>query len=279
MKSNKDITMLVCCHKKDYFRSGDGFRPVHVGKARSSVDLGIEGDDTGDNISIKNSNYCELTAHYWYWKNGKKTNYVGLSHYRRYFDFDIKLPYGINFKSITSPEAIATPPQLPDDIDRIFEKYDIVLAKRKIYPFSLKIDYWICHIIEDYGILRNVIKERSPEILSSFDEVMNHQNQLSPCNMFLTTWNVFDEYSRWLFDILFEVERRVKISEYPNQARIFGFMAERLLNVYCHYKKLRIKYVPLVMVNDTPSEQPSSLSALRNQFVYMLQDIKHVFRK
>lgn len=279
MKNNEDITMLVCCHKKDYFRSGDGFMPIHVGKAISTVDLGIEGDNTGDNISIKNPNYCELTAHYWYWKNGKKTRYVGLSHYRRYFDFRLKLAYGIRFKDVTSDMAIADPPKLPVNTNRIFEKYDIILAKRKIYPFSLKIDYWICHIAEDYDVLRNVIKDKSPEMLFSFDAVMEHNNKMSPCNMFLTTWNVFDEYSKWLFDILFEVERRVRISENPVQARVFGFMAERLLNVYCHYKKFRIKYVPFIMVNDNPIEKQSTLRALRDQFIYMLQDINYIFKK
>lgn len=63
--------------------SDDIYLPVHVGK-KGKTDLGYQGDDTGDNISDKNTNYCELTGLYWAWKN-LKADYKGLSHYRRHF--------------------------------------------------------------------------------------------------------------------------------------------------------------------------------------------------
>lgn len=33
--------------------------------------MGYIGDNTGDNISLRNPNYCELTGLYWAWKNLK----------------------------------------------------------------------------------------------------------------------------------------------------------------------------------------------------------------
>ena len=65
--------------------------------------------------------------------------------------------------------------------------------------------------------------------------------------MFLTRCDLFAEYSEWLFDILFEVERRVPPAADPVQGRIYGYMSERLINVFCACHKLRVKYVPLVM--------------------------------
>ena len=63
------------------------YLPIQVGKAISNTDLGVQGDNTGDNISEKNQSYCELTGIYWAWKNLKNVDYIGLCHYRRYFDF------------------------------------------------------------------------------------------------------------------------------------------------------------------------------------------------
>lgn len=43
----------------------------------------------------------------------------------------------------------------------------------------------------------------------------------------------FDAYCAWLFDILFELEKWLDISQYsPNDARVFGFVSERLLDVW-----------------------------------------------
>ena len=72
--------------------------------------------------------------------------------------------------------------------------------------------------------------------------------------MFITHWNHFDEYSKWLFDILFEVERRVPPIDDPIQSRIYGYMSERLINVFCEHIKLKIKQIPLIMPLDNSTE-------------------------
>lgn len=246
----QDVTVLVCCHKKDYWHDGPGFLPIQVGNAVSNIDLEIQGDNIGDNISSKNSNYCELTAHYWYWKNGQKTKYIGLCHYRRYFNFEISLPFGRSFKNVRENQIKANPPVLPD-LDSVFKDCDIVLAKPYNTPFSLETEYKVAHIANDLQILRDVIAEKDSACLPVFDQLMRHNNKLSAYNMFIAKNSIFEEYSEWLFNILFEVERRVKISAYTDQARIFGYMSERLLNIFVRYRKLRVRQIPVEKIDET----------------------------
>lgn len=65
--------------------------------------------------------------------------------------------------------------------------------------------------------------------------------------MFVMKKELFDEYCAWLFDILFELEKRIDISRYDAyQARVFGFLGERLFNVWLEKKKLKIKEIEVV---------------------------------
>ncbi len=51
----------------------------------------MRGDDSGENISEKNPQYCELTPQYWAWKN-ENFDFAGFFHYRRYLSFDRVYP-------------------------------------------------------------------------------------------------------------------------------------------------------------------------------------------
>ena len=69
----KNITMYMVTHKSVDFVPEDR-TPIFVGKGNNSDNY--ISDNTGENISDKNSNYCELTALYWIWKNDKKSEYI-----------------------------------------------------------------------------------------------------------------------------------------------------------------------------------------------------------
>ena len=102
-----DTRIYVMTHKEYVKPEDDMYISLHVGKALGN-DFGDVGDDTGDNISEKNRNYCELTGMYWLWKN-VKCDIVGICHYRRYFVVDedfIKKDY---IESVLSEYDIIVP--------------------------------------------------------------------------------------------------------------------------------------------------------------------------
>ena len=78
-----DIKILVATHKPYWMPEDKVYVPIHMG-SEGKTDIGFIGDNTGENISNKNANYCELTGLYWAWKN-LQADYIGLCHYRRYF--------------------------------------------------------------------------------------------------------------------------------------------------------------------------------------------------
>ena len=240
--------IIVCTHKVADMPEHEYFFPIEAGAALHTQQMPYTPDNTGENISAKNQHYCELTAHYWAWKNLKgEADIIGLNHYRRYFDFERKWKRFSPDRSFTSLDSLLKKPYRFPDLEKILNDYDIILPNARNYPFCVATQYAAWHIVDDWRILKEVIKDLSPEYIPAFEETMEHRNYYSGYNMFITKWLLFDEYSEWLFKILFEVEKRCKLSEYPVQSRIFGYMSERLINVFCEYKKLRIKRVPIIM--------------------------------
>ena len=68
--------------------------------------------------------------------------------------------------------------------------------------------------------------------------------------MFISSKKIFDDYYNWLFDILFELESKIDISNYDDyNKRIFGFLSERLFNVWVKYQDLKLKEVPVYNVD------------------------------
>lgn len=236
------IKILSCFHKEGYYPKSVNFLPIQVGSSIAGIDLGIQKDSVGDNISDKNPNYCELTALYWAWKNLKDVDYVGFCHYRRYFNFHArfsKKTLKLEFDPNLVEEQIAVD-------SRFIEKYDIVLPSQSKSMTSMRVNYCYAHIKEDFDILEEVIKEKYPSYYSTFLKVADKQRHFSFFNMFIAKDEIFCEYCEWLFGILFEVEKRIKYSPYPYQQRVFGFMGERLLNVFISHKRYKVGFRPVV---------------------------------
>jgi len=261
---NSNIKIIVCCHKPDVWKSDDIYMPIHVGKEISKVDLGIQGDNTGINISNKNKSYCELTGLYWAWKNLKGLDYIGLCHYRRYFNFHERGTAFCDYK-IVSPKDFDNLNLTLPIIEKAFTKYDVILAKPQVYPVDLFTGYCISHVREDVYTFKNIIKTKYPEYENAFKERIFKSNKLSHYNMFIMKWDYFDQYCTWLFSILDEAEKIINIEHYSDeQSRIWGYMGERLLLLFVHQNKMRVKYYPIYWITENIEEQ-SLLNKLQRQ--------------
>lgn len=220
----KKIEIFVATHKKFEQKLPNNYVKLLVGSYNKEKMDDYVSDSTGLNISKKNANYCELTGLYWIWKN-VNDKFVGLCHYRRYFS----IGYG---KILKTKKAL-----------KILNKYDIIVpmkgySKKRVYD-----TYKEKHIEKDLINCKRIIENKYPEYEESFDIVMN-QTSIYPCNMFITSKNLMDKYCSWLFDILFELEKETNLENYDDyQKRIFGFLSERLLNVWILKNNLKIKEI------------------------------------
>ena len=60
--------------------------------------------------------------------------------------------------------------------------------------------------------------------------------------MFIAPKEIISKYCEWVFPILFEVEKRVDMTGYDDyQKRIYGFLTERLFDVWMDKQNLKVK--------------------------------------
>ena len=232
---SQPLTMFIACHRPCPVPAEPCYLPVEVGAALHPAPIpGFTPDNTGDNISCKNEQYCELTALYWAWKNADADD-VGLVHYRRYFS---------NGKWWRPKSArILTAAALA----RALEKCDILLPRPRRYWIETNYSHYAhAHHAADLDAAREILKERHPAYVAAFDAVMK-RTWGHRFNMLVMGREKLDAYCTWLFDVLFTLEERLDVSAYsPYNRRVFGFVAERLLDVWLETNGYPCRELPYV---------------------------------
>lgn len=199
------------------------YLPVQAGAAVNPP-LGITRDDTGDNISRRNALYCELTAHYWLWKNVTADVY-GLCHYRRYF---IAKPFGRRIADVLTQA----------ELEKALQNADVIVPRPRPYLIETNASHYIhAYRAKDLEILRSVIRDVCPDYLPAYDRVMARRWGRR-FNMFIMRREPFEGYSAWLFSVLFPLEQRLGPDIPP---RTIGFIAERLMDVWLEKNQPRIR--------------------------------------
>jgi hypothetical protein len=226
--------IYIATHKAFNPPELEGYCPLQVGAStHPELDLGYQKDNIGDHISEKNPNFCELTGLYWIWKNTNDP-YKGLVHYRRYFG---KSNFAHSQNAIYSYDQMLT----------FLDDCDIVLPYIEYFKQDAREEILVsCCTPEIFDKLRRVISGLHPTYLSDFDRFFKN-NQSTLFNMLFAKGSLFDSYCKWLFSILFELEKYVDLSKLdPYRSRLYGFLGERLLNVWVLHHHLKVNHLSVV---------------------------------
>ncbi|SFV03820.1 DUF4422 domain-containing protein [Butyrivibrio sp. INlla21] len=218
-RSHKDKELKTKIVRPGYMHA------IQVGAANTDERIADITDDTGDNISAKNGNYCEITGLYWIWKNRlcdesediKDSDYFGLAQYRRSFelteddlrklfcnDIDVLLPYPLMYEP---------------DINKHHERY-------------LK--------DTDWKALLTALEELWPEYAEYFPKVLGQQYMYN-YNVILAKKQVLKDYCDWLFPVLARVEELSVPKGSERSDRYIGYMVETLETLYFMKNRDKLK--------------------------------------
>ncbi len=191
--------------------------PIQVGADCCDTRVADLSDNTGEHISGKNGNYCELTALYWMWKNkliavgsddGEEGQYFGMCQYRRGFDLT------------------------EDDLLRLADNdVDVVLPYPMPYEPNIQAHHERYIRDEDWNAMLQALEELQPEYAEALSQIFGQQ-YLYNYNVILAKKKVLLNYCDWLFPILERTEELSEPKGWERSDRYIGYMGESLETLY-----------------------------------------------
>ncbi|MGL2222846.1 DUF4422 domain-containing protein, partial [Oenococcus oeni] len=129
-------------------------------------------------------------------------------------------------------------------LDDLFKNNQIVLPKKRNYYIQTNYSHYVhAHHAEAIDKARELM---SPTYQISYDKIMKRTDQ-HLFNMLIMTRQQLDEYADWMFDILFKLEKEIDTSTYDQyEKRVFGFVGERLLDIFLDANNKKYVEVPFV---------------------------------
>ena len=248
-----EIKLFVCCHQPAQVPAHPLLAPIQVGAALADTRFSaFLHDDVGDNISEKNRNYCELTAEYWAWKN-VDIDYYGFFHYRRYLYPDL---------SARRPYRIEREPSIPllnklgyQGFSELIQQYDLIVPKGENMYLPVREHYADApfHHQKDLELIEKIVRQRHPDMIPALERYLSD----TICyfgNIFIMKRQIFHDYCTWLFSLLEEFDWWADLSGYsPQERRVDGYLAERLLGVYLTAEQDGLRFLELPRVHFEPS--------------------------
>ena len=244
------VELYIATHKEFDGNLADYCRKMQVNTANTHPWNGYLHDNEGDNISKLNPYYCELTALYRLWK-GCRSEIKGLAHYRRYFGNTDSRKCTIYYPRYSGFQDLKRRMLSEKRIEALLDQHDIILLVPH-NPFPATAFEALSKFVSltNIQLMIRVIYDCYPEYIDSMWDVL-YAHQISYCNMFIASAAITDPYCEWLFDVLSKIDARIPKDEDGNPpARIYGYYAEVLLNIYVRKHHLRVKHMDLLVAAD-----------------------------
>ncbi len=231
--------LYIATHKRINTPKFSIYEPIALGNNKQ--ELPYLKDDVGENIADKNLYYSELTALYWIWKNGLKEQ-TGFLHYHRYF-------YKEDFISEI-------------EIQDQLKLYDWIVPKPIFLYKDVFSQYKRAHHVEDLILACEEILKQDRTYKTAIEKVLN-QKKFYMGNLFITQMENIENYLSFLFPILFNLEKQIPYLTYSvyNQ-RVFGFLAERIFNIYLQKHDFILCEYPVL---DTFTTKEKILHKIKNK--------------
>jgi hypothetical protein len=222
-------------------------------------------DNTGENITSKNSSYGEYTFHYWLWKNNQInfSGWIGFCQYRKFWKKDFTNNAINNFIDLKNNVLLDTPKDA-EEYESIIGQ-DLFINQFRFSKFwkknfktmflnptlffnknkrTIKFHFDMMHGL---GNLDKAIQLLPFKDRGDFKVFVNTEVSFNPHNMFICKnkkilFDYYDSLFPWLEDCekIFGFENS---NSYGLQ-RIYGFLAERYMS-YWFKKYTKFKILPI----------------------------------
>lgn len=240
-----EIKIFMCCHK------GFGIvpplcEPIQCGSALNPKISNVLHDDLGENISQKNREYCELTAHYFARKN-IAADYYGFCHYRRFLCLNEgKRPYYSKGRLSEKDRELFFGDE--NTWRQLVERYEMIVPRSENMGITAREHYCTSryHYAEDLELFVDILSKKYPDLANAAEFYLS-QNAQYFCNMFIMNKAYFFEYCDILFDVLEEFDRHKTIHGDFQSDRTDGYLGEIFTGIYitrCRKNGARIKELP-----------------------------------
>lgn len=269
---NNTISVFVATGCRIPFAIPEYCVPIEMGSDFRTQHLeGYIQDNTGDNISSRNHEYCELTALYWGWKNSD-AQIKGLCHYRRFFHASNKVHIFPNYY-IHGKDLLKSSPNR-EQVKSILQKADIILPiPYNPYPKTVRKNLEAYVYPKDIRNMEDILQLQYPAYFKTYCDIMERQ-RLPYCNMMIAPAKIYDRYCDWLFTLLDQIASRTDLTGYNRMhRRIYGYLAEVLLSVWVETQNLRAEYLNIAQIWDLWAEDKKKQDLVKiGSAVHWLED-------